>query len=968
MRTFCDIFSAHILQRVVSFTLLLFFCTLSRLPAQTPSYLPSQQLLFERLSYEQGLSESNVTAILQDKRGFLWIGTTNGLNRFDGYTFTIFRNTPSDSTTLVNNTVTALYEDHTGTLWVGTQNGLSAYNRSKGAFTTFVNAPSTTSNSTSSFTSISNNNIRALAEDADGNLWIGTKRGLNRLDAARKQFTVFKADKKKTDAQGRGKGPTDNEIVALHISPAKPHILWIGARSGGVNALDFRTMKFAAYPLEDSESEDAQVNSNGIAAMTADARGNLWIGTRTEGVFLFNATSHEFTPFANQDAPIGDSRATVTGDPLRGSLLSPLASSPANRTSAIHSLKVDADDNLWIGTRTGLWMLDNTRKNWMLHTNNTTDPNSLSDNDVNVIFQDRTGVLWFGTQNGGLSKFAPQSARFQVFKHNPLVWSGLHNGVVTALAENARKRGEIWVGTQNGLHTLLPNGELRPTDELNLYLGGMQILSLLHSRTGTLWIGTERGLIRAQANTVQANTAQANTAQASNDGHWTTTTYNSAWDNNNSLSDDVISALAEDAQGNIWVGTQGGGVNVLNPATNSFTRYLTDPENTRSLADNFVFSILCDEKGTIWIGTSNGLCRFDAATRDFTTFQRKKMGEKMSDGKSALMNNVFPNTPILAIHQHEGALWLGTLGGGLYRFLPKSVAITRFGKDEQLPSETVYGILHDSKKQLWLSTPRGLAMVSLPKNTSAADTALQLGVRVYNGSDGLHSNTFRQGASLLASNGMFAFGVGMGVVRFHPDSLRNNPVPPAIGFVRFRIFGSTELTSTIEVGDTISIDHSDNFEIEYAALDFTNIAKNQYAYFIEGLTKDWRYPGLVRTVTGTNLEPGTYQFRVKAANSDGVWNEAGATLTIIVRPPWWETWWFRIIAALAVVGAVVGGYQWRVRRINAQNELLTRLVEQRTFTLKEQSRLLEAQATEIQLANGALNEKNMELTIVWTFF
>lgn len=965
-------------QRVGFITLLLFLCitisaSLLMLPAIlfptalsaqsiSPRILSSQNLYFERFSYEQGLSESNVTAILQDRDGFVWIGTTNGLNRFDGYKFSVFRHNPADSTTLINNAITTLYEDRAGRLWIGTQNGFSIFDRKKGTFTNFhteENAQNT----------LSNNIIRAFVQDSTGTTWIGTKRGLNRFNEASKTFTLFKADKKKTDAKWRGKGPTDNEILALRILPATPHILWIGARTGGINALDLKTMKFAAFPIEDESeqkgdnasidaSNEAVGITNGIAAMTTDAGGNIWIGARSDGsVFRFNPTTRTAKRFRYGTTA---SEAAETPDVSNGE----------NRAGAVHSVFVDAANRLWVGTRLGLWMLDEARNDWTLYRNSPTDVQSLSDNDVNVIAQDRTGVLWFGTQAGGISKFAPQSASFQVFKYDPSSFvNGLVSGNITALAEKVGgKRGEIWLATPQGLSTILPDGTIRletgfqamlknnlpkskQSSALYTALTNKPILSLLQSRTGTLWIGTERGLIKAD----EIN------------GEWVTQTFSSHSNNENMrLSDDIISALVEDKQGNIWAGTQGGGVNVVNPSTNMVSQYLADIENPRSLSDNFVFSMLCDEQGIIWIGTSNGLNRFDAASNDFTVFQRYigmlKTESTKNTAQAEKRNIVFPDVPILAIHKQNGIFWLGTLGGGLYQFDPVSITTTRFGRDENLPSETIYGIQHDVSGNLWLGTSRGLAMVRFQKrNGTNINLEKKLDVQVYNSADGLHSNTFRQGASLRTLDGQLVFGVGMGLVRFSPDKLLQNKIPPQVGFTKFRVFGNDEISQKGIVPDTIEIDYDSNFEIEYAALDFTNTAKNEYAYYVEGISEGWVYQGVGRTITGTSFAPGKYAFHIKASNSDGIWNEEGSTLTLIVRPPWWRTWWFITIASFFSLAVIIGGYKWRVRSINRQNERLTKLVEQRTYTLREQSRLMEAQATEIQLANGALQEKNVEL-------
>ncbi len=961
------------------------------------SLVPSQQLYFERVSYEQGLSESNVSAIVQDRAGFLWIGTTNGLNRYDGYKFTIFRHNPADSSSLVSNAITALYEDKAGMLWIGTQNGMSRYNPRTGSFTNYrapeqnmsantafpaptASLPPAPSNYASSAT-IFSNVIRAITSDSAGNIWIGTKRGLHRFDAVSRTFKLFKTDKKKTDVQWRGKGPTDSDILALQFLPAEPHILWLAPRTGGINALDVRTMKFAAFPIEDEDApsvEEGEVvgTTNGIAAMTADAEGNIWIGARTDGnVFKFSPKTRTSERFS-----YGLDFLAATGNSSNASPM--LASANTNITDnrmgggAIHTLLVDKQGLLWVGTRTGLWMFDQDRAEWTLHTNSATDPNSISDNDVNTAFQDQTGVLWFGTQTGGLSKFVPQSASFRVFKYDPTSWrNALAGSTVTAFAEKRGtmshpvQRGELWVATQQGLSSMLSDGTMRRETssqaapkrsgmpKLAQMLADKPILSLLHSRMGeTLWIGTERGLVRVDDPYGAQKTALFSMQSGSENGAY-------------SLSDDIVSALAEDSEGFIWAGTQGGGVNRINPRTNTVEMFLTDAENPRSLSDNFVFSIVADtakaSNGAVWIGTSNGLCRFDAATQDFTVWQRKGNSQRKSSTSS-----IIPDVPIVSLLKSGNDLWLGTLGGGLYRFDAQSGTATRFGRDEGLPSETIYGILQENSKRLWLGTSRGLVRMDIPpkeRNNSRSDslkTSPNLTVRVYNASDGLHSNTFHQGASVLASDGSMAFGVGMGLVHFVPEQIAPNMRPPKLGFVRFKIFGDREVAESLRLGDTITLEYNDNFEIEYAALDFTNTAKNEYAYKVEGITDEWMYVGMGRTVTGTNFDPKTYVLHIKAANSDGVWNEEGAKLTIIVMPPWWETWWFRSLAFLLGGSAILGGYKLRVRSINRQNERLTKLVEQRTYTLKEQSRLMEAQAAEIQLANGALQEKNGELATI----
>lgn len=854
----------------------------------------AQQLIFEHLSYEQGLSESNVTALLQDRYGFLWIGTSNGLNRYDGYKITTYRNDPSDTNSLTNNMITALFEDVRGELWIGTQDGLNRLDRATGKFSAYKNIPD-------SANSLSNNFIRAIAEVPRGILWVATKRGLNRLDVERNEWKLYKADKK-----GRGKGPSDNDITAMLVEPSNRAHLWLAARSGGLNRFHVSKGIFKVFkPEEFSEYGDENI---GVSAMKFDASNTLWLATRDNSIWRFSPDTMRFQRIPD----------ILPSEEAFRQYLTTITPQRAIPTITIQSLALDKQGRIWVGTREGLFSrpMNDDNAPWQAHKNNPNDAQSLSDNNVSVILPDHSGVLWFGTQEGGLNKFVPQTAAFHNVKYSNYD-KALPNPIVNAVSR--KTNGEDWFGTQNGA-VIYKNGT-----PVRLVAGNYAVTSIVHDSQGNTWLGTESGLLLFDA--------------ASNPKRLP-----APFDAMVGLSDNLITSLAEDKQGNIWIGTQGDGVSRYNPRSGELTRFSTNIDDSTSISENFVFSLLVSRKGTVWVGTNNGLNRFNADSKTFTRYTRLKA-------------NGFPDAPLLALHEdNQGSLWLGTLGGGLFRFDVASGNVWRLSKKDKLPSETIFGILSDKAGKIWLSTSRGLAALSI------ANGMLQ-NVRSYGAADGLQSSTFRKGAYFRANDGTMLFGLGTGFVSFHPDSLHDNPLQPAVAITQFHIFGASHISNDepSPMQTRFEINYDDNFELEYAALDFTNPNRNEYAYRMEGLTKEWVYTGQGRKFTSTNLDPGTYTIYIKAANSDGIWSETPLELTIIVHPPWWGTWWFRVVIVALGIGCIVLTYRLRVRSMIAMTTRLQTLVAERTKEISEQTALLESQAAEIQMTNGALQEKNAEL-------
>jgi ligand-binding sensor domain-containing protein/serine phosphatase RsbU (regulator of sigma subunit) len=884
---------------------------------------------FERIGREQGLSESAVTAILQDKRGFLWVGTQNGLNRYDGYTFTVFRQNPNDTASLANNNIKALLEDRSGALWVGTSNGLHRYDRFTGRFVRYQANPENKN-------SLAHNDVSSIAEDHTGTLWVGTKRGLSRFDPRTGTFKLYKAHKKRKPGF-----LSDNDIATVFADVRKTSAgepsttIWIGTRTGGLNMLNPQTDEVTVFQSSEDEMNDgthsarfalsansssmhlpSSLSDDAVSGIAKAPDGTLWIATRSGGV-----NSLKFS---------GEPRSPATAKFRAYTAASGLSD------NFVRSVFVDHAGQVWIGTRNGVQMFNTCTEEFALFKNSPNNMHSLSDNDVSTVFEDRAGLLWVGTSGGGLNKFVPRSAYFSNVRFSAAKDNGeKSNSIVSAIHLNNDRT--LWVGTSGGA-AMFPKGfpvastpkSLEPLVSLSKDEGNTLsddlVTAILPDRFNAdlVWIGTESGLNLYSRSKRKTRVLRHDDADAT------------------SLSDDYINCLLQDRTGAIWVGTGGGGLSRLDPRTLDaqtpmFTTFRNDPMDSSSLADNFVFALIEDNNGTIWAGTGGGLSRFEAASGRFTHFRHDDRNPK----------SLSENSILSLCQDHLGNLWVGTYGGGLNQLAasatkasdPRQAAFTRYAEANGLPNDVVYGIIEDGKGRLWVSTGRGLARFTFQAGQTGAKSLL----RVYDASDGLLANEFRKGAAHRGVDGTLYFGVGYGLVMFHPDSLRDSRHLPLVAITAFRKYNETVLLdSSITEKTVLMLDHTDNtFSFEFAALDFANPSKNQYAYRMMGFDDRWIPLGNERVARYTNLDPGEYVFQVKASNSDGVWNEAGTMLRVVVRPPWWATLWFRAIAVLTVAGAVVVGYKQRVRKIQEVNKHLESVIASRTEEITEKNVELE---------------------------
>ncbi|HEX2963157.1 MAG TPA: two-component regulator propeller domain-containing protein [Ignavibacteriales bacterium] len=841
-------------------TLLIFFfvCLFLHAPAANALQPEGQDgIKFNKISVDQGLSQSSVFSICQDKKGFLWFGTLEGLNKYDGYNFTVFRANQPAENSLRSSTIFKIYEDRHGNLWIGTLGGgLTRYNKDKENFSSYLNNPADP-------LSISNNNVRAILESSDGKLWIGTNNGLNILDTKTGKFRHY------FNNPADPKSLSNNYVWSIYED--RNHQIWIGTY-GGLNKFEAAHNGFTRYTY--SPGQKYGLSNNYVWDIFEDSKHRLWLGTNN-GLNLLDRTTNRFTVFKKNP---GD-RSSIS-------------------QNNIWKIYEDKKGVIWIGTLGGGLnrIVEDSRGKigFVKYQYSAREPFSISHNYIWSIFEDRSGVLWVGTDIG-LNMYDSRKEKFRLFQNNPFNPNSLSGNEVTAICGN--NSGRIWIGTRNGLNMYEPRRDnyvhYTSMPGKSNSLSTNYIRSLYEDRTGILWIGTNGGGI--DEFNIRLNRFRHHKVSLGQ----------------NSISDNNVTAIHEDREGTLWVGTLSG-LNKYDRNKGSFTHYLNDPRNPSSLSHNYVCFICEDKYGRLWIGTlGGGLNRFDKNTGKFTRFQFEPA-----------RNNVLSNNYVWTIMEDniagEDILWIGT-NDGLNRLNLRTNSVTVYKEKDGLPNNVIYGILKDCNGSLWLSTNKGISKFDLKRKI----------FRNYSPGDGLQSYQFNGGAFFKNSSGEMFFGGINGLNSFYPDSVKDNRVIPPIVITNFLIFNKpvkpgedSPLKKSVTETSEIKLDYNQSvFSFEFAALHYSNPTENQYAYKLEGFDKNWNYSKTRRFATYTNLDPGTYTFRVIGSNSDGVWNNYGTSLKIIIAPPYWKTWWFISLCFLLVFCIIWLIFAVRMRHLLAIERL-----------------------------------------------
>jgi signal transduction histidine kinase/ligand-binding sensor domain-containing protein len=829
-----------------------------------------QHLRVEHIGTGQGLSQSNVTCILQDSRGFMWFGTQDGLNKYDGYGFTLYKSTTGRES-LSNNFITSIVEDRKGILWIGTWGGgVNRFDREKERFTWYNHDKNNAGR-------LSNDFINHLMLDSMGKIWIGTNGGgLDILDPVTKRVINYTYNDKDPHSL------SDNKIK--NIFEDSRHQVWISTYQGGLNLFDRQHHIFTHY-LHD-EKDGHSLASNIVWKTAEDSRHRLWIGTN-EGMDLFDPVHNRFRHFKN--------------DPQNSNSLA---------QTAVLAICEENNGKWWIGTENGgISTLDPEKETFHNYTHDDIDNTSLGSNAICSIYKDARGNIWIGTYNNGVDLVNKDANKFTHYKHTTDPQS-LSNNNVLGLFEDSGNN--LWIGTDGGglerMNRLTGSfTHFRKKAAGKNSIGGDYILNVQEDDKKNLWVcswGNGLTVINKDRNGFT---------------HYTNTPSDTA-----SLSENTVYAAARDKDNEIWIGTTGNGLDAYDCKNNSFRHYKHDATNPNSISSNGIEALFCDSKGWLWIGTADGgLDLFDKKTNLFTHYQH-------DDSRNSLSNN-----SVNCIYEDgQSNIWTGT-SSGLNLLDRKTGHFTAWYVRNGLPSSMILGILEDDKGNLWISTNNGLSRFNrrtgVFKNFSVAD--------------GLQSNEFKVHSCIKSASGAMYFGGINGFNEFFPDSIKENSFEPPLVITGFRIFNNqvpisseeqvaSPLQKNITETKAITLSYKQSvISFDFASLNYTIPEKKQYAYKLEGFDKKWNYIGTRHTATYTNLDPGRYVFTVKGLNNDGSWSSASTSIELTITPPFWLTWWFRLLISVGIVAAAISFHRIRLRAIKAQKALLSQQVQERTGQL-----------------------------------
>lgn len=863
---------------------------------QPSTFSQRQDIKFHHLNVEDGLSRSTITCIYRDSRGFMWFGTQNGLNKYDGYDFTIYQHSSNNNKSISGNWITCIAEDSENNLWIGTfSKGLNKFDRNKEEFTHF-------SHKENNSNSIGSNSISSIYKDTNNNLWITTFRG-------------------------------------------------------GVNLYQEEKNSFKTYMFDSLNVNN--ISGNSISSIVEDSKGNFWLANNFGYLIQFNPKNEEFKKIYYDQKYHGVTNLNFFG----------------NQT-------IDSEGDIWVGTENGIYIY-NVTNNVFSHLHKESGKNTISNNAVTGILEDNRNILWITTDHGGINLYNKRTKTYDYLLHKANEKTSLSNNQVICFYKDFEEN--YWFGNFNGGVNVYFKHKQKfqvYTQETNnkKSLSSPSVISLCEDKNGNIWIGTDGGglnLLNPVNNRIKYFKHDPN--------------------NKNSLSGDAITAIYEDEEGYIWIGTYGAGLNLFDIKHNKFTRFLHNPEDTTSIIHNNVWDIIEDSDKNLWIGTSQGPEVYDKTNKIFKR-QKINSSDNSINGVKAAMDlfndskqniwigtalygvdmfnnekntiityahnpsnvNSLPNNRINSIFEDKmGNMWFCTFEG-LSRLDTNNNSFTNFTKNDGLPDNAIQSILEDDKSNLWIGTSRGLTKFN-PINKT---------IKNYDNSHGLPSSEFNWHTSLLSKSGKMYFGTPKGLVAFHPDSIKQNDKIPKIVFTNFYIFNKPVKTETenevlknhINESDSIVLSYKQSvFSIQYAALNFINPEKNQYKYILEGFDNNWHYVGNERKATYTNIDPGKYIFKVRGSNNDGVWNENGASIIIIITPPLWKTWWFRVIMLLFVLFIFYALHQFRVRNIKKQKAKLERQVDIRTNELNEVNTKLEEINEEVMQQKEEILAQNEEI-------
>jgi signal transduction histidine kinase/ligand-binding sensor domain-containing protein/ActR/RegA family two-component response regulator len=822
--------------------------------------------------------------------------------------------------------VTVIAQDRQGFMWFGGHGGVLRYDGYR--VTRFMNSASDSH-------SLDNDYVLAIHVDPQGRLWVGTRGGLNLYDAASDGFTRYHLPS--IDSQ------TNVAISVRDIIDDGNGGLWL-TTPDGLHHFDPSTGKFIV--MNHAEGDPTSLSTPKLNAIVRDARGGLWIGTPA-GIDWLAKGSNAFRHFRLDSDAAPNQRhnfvrslmidrnqilwiATVEGietwsfdgkDPVRRRFTAAEGLDPQR----VNGFSEDTDGNIWVATQaSGLLRWDTGEQRFVAYAHQAIDPYSLVDNQVFAVFQDLSGSLWAGTAKGA-SRVDLQSGGFVRINQFPGDAGNSSGNKIIGIA--GAEGNQVWLGAYgSGLHLLnLATGGIKDFHhELNKSKAEYDDLvqQFCPDKQGRVWIASDKTLSRFDPSTGRFEVREHRDGEPMLP---------------------FVHGMTVDHAGIVWFATDLG-LFRLDPETNVLRQFKHSAADPDSVSSDITHTVFEDRHGTLWLGTSEGLDRLDQSTGHFTHFHHDP--RDATSISSGYISSLYEDA--------SGTLWISAYNG-LNRL--ESGADGRVGFKTYPVKSHVGAMLEDKQGILWISDDEGITRFNPVTGEG----------KTYTADDGITEGGYYIHSAFEGSDGTMYFGGVYGATAFRPENIRDNHFAPPVFITDFQVFNKSvrggdgpegfEMNGAIENAHdaTLSYLHS-VFSIEFSALHYADPKRNKFAYKLEGFDKDWISTDADRRfVTYTNLDPGHYTFRVKASNKDGIWNEVGATLRITIKPPFWQTWWFRVAVASCLFGSAWLAYRNRIRNFVRTQEMLEKQVAARTAALEESNQALE-------LANQIQREHQSELT------
>lgn len=765
-------------------------------------------MFFQHLDIHDGLSNLAVSSIVQDYRGYLWFGTQNGLDRYDGRQVKVYEHNPYDRESLPHNKIQTMIA-YKNSLLIGTYRGLSIFNLDTEKFRNFAKRPG-------SKNCLSSDVVVAILPDTDGTIWVGTLQGLNRLNLETGKSEHFFHDETNPSS-------LSNDVIRSLYMDSQQRI-WIGTYYG-LDLYDRETKSFIHYGM--SGEKGYSLPSRYVMSITGgEEEDRLWLGTWDGGISLFNVKTGAVTTY-----PLEDNRVYLINSSQNG--------------------------KIWAGTwGGGLYIFNKETEKIEKYVSESGNSTSLSHNTVYAMYRDNAGLFWIGTNGGGVNKVDPEKKHELFLYHDDNNPDSLTSGNVYAIYEDTS--GYIWVGSSGGLDRWDRKNKVlkhyKHKDKKGL--PNDTVTGIIEDSSGNLLIGTLKGLV------VYDYTLDSFYPFITNQ-------------KDNSLNTERLYALFKDSEQNLWIGTYDSGCYMYSKRSDTYEHFIHDLDDDGSLSGNLVTSFLETGKG-VWIGTSGGLNRYLPEQKKFIHYYLNP------DDKTSISSNSIQTLFL----DSKGRMWIGTDGGGLDLYNEKENIFSHYLKADGLSDNRIQGILEDKQGRIWCATMSGISILD-PETGE---------INILSESDGLLDKSLNYGV-LRDSEGYLYFSSSKGISRFSGKSNKHNKHTPPVYITSISSVGEK-----MDVTESLTIKYTRNaLTFGYIGLDYVNPYGNRYSYILEGFDDDWIDAGNKIIARYSSLPSGNYTFKVKAANSDGVWGDKAAVVKIHIKPPLWRTWWAQIIYDLAVV-------------------------------------------------------------------